>query len=82
MGKHYKNRGFKTVLSWELGKGAKKKLDKNQKGYFVQKNPPKKKRRVVAPSARWLFGVFGASPKKGPKKHEITIKIVVSCFFR
>ena len=67
MGKHYKNRGFKTVLSWELGKGAKKKLDKNQKGYFVQKTPPKKKAcsGTVCKMAFWCFWGF---PKKRPQK--------------
>ena len=79
-GKHYKNRGFRTVLRSEWAKRANLKLDK-KKGNLYKKKPPRKRHRVVALSARWFFRVFEAFPKKGPKMHENTIKIVVSCFF-
>ena len=80
-GKDYKNRGFRTVLRSEWVKRANLKLEKNKKRKFVQKKPPRKRHRIVALSARWVFRVFGAFPKKGPKMRENTIKIVVSCFF-
>ena len=65
-----------------LGRSGPKEPSKNLKKKIVQNSPPQKRPRIVALSARWFFRVFGASPKKGPKKHENTIKIVASCFCR
>ena len=65
--KHYKNRGFKTVLSWEWAWGAKKKKQAEPKRGFCTKIPPTQTTSYSGTLCKRVFWCFWGFPKKRPE---------------